>query len=64
MSTKQHGAMYESLILQSVVNTFCRCYKADYLALTVDGGSYKSGHILYETGQLLSADYTNTTPAD
>ncbi|MDD4774290.1 MAG: GerMN domain-containing protein [Eubacteriales bacterium] len=58
------GAMYESLILQCIVNTFCRYYDAEHLALTVDGGTYKSGHLLLEEGQLLSADYTGTERAE
>lgn len=58
------GALYESLILQSLANTFCRYYNAEKLALTVDGGPYQSGHILFEEGDLLSADYGNSLPAE
>ncbi len=58
------GAMYESLILQCLANTFCRYYNAEKLALTIDGGAYESGHILFEAGDLLTADYGNSLPAE
>ncbi|MGE4352633.1 MAG: GerMN domain-containing protein [Oscillospiraceae bacterium] len=51
------GSGTESLILQSVTNTFCRYYSAQEMLLTIDGKRYESGHIALQEGETLTADY-------
>jgi len=51
------GSLTESLILQSVANTFCRYYSAGKMILTVDNDLYKSGHFSFQKGEALTADY-------
>lgn len=51
------GSLYESLILQSVANTFCRYYNAEKMILTIDNGLYESGHFAFQKGEALTADY-------
>lgn len=50
------GAFYESLILQSVVNTIGGYYGVDRVYLTIDGKPYESGHILLKKGEILQVD--------
>ncbi|MHB1364926.1 MAG: GerMN domain-containing protein [Eubacteriales bacterium] len=58
------GAMYESLILQSIANTFGKYYNAEKVSLTIEGKNYESGHILVEPGDLLPVDYSNAVKAE
>jgi hypothetical protein len=51
------GSLYESLILQSTANTFCRYYNAGKMILTIDNDLYKSGHFAFQKGEALTADY-------
>ncbi len=51
------GAGTESLILQSVTNTFCRYYGVSRMILTIDNELYESGHIALQKGEYLTADY-------
>jgi len=50
------GAAVESMILQSVANTFGRYYGASRVLLTVDGKPYESGHISLRPGEYLTVD--------
>lgn len=54
------GAQYESMILQSIANTFGNYYGAERVYLTIDGGNYSSGHIELKDGEYLEVDYANT----
>lgn len=58
------GAMYESLILQSIANTFGKYYNAEKVSLTIEGGTYESGHILFKPEDLLTVDYSNAVKAE
>lgn len=51
------GAGYESLILQSLANTFGDYYGADKIMLTVEGETYESGHILLEKFEPIEVNY-------
>jgi len=50
------GAAVESMILQSVANTFGHYYGASRVMLTVDGKPYESGHISLRPGEYLTVD--------
>lgn len=39
------GAYYESMILQSITNTFGQYYGVEQVKITIDGKNYESGHI-------------------
>ncbi|OZI12641.1 hypothetical protein CEW92_05665 [Bacillaceae bacterium SAS-127] len=47
------GAGYESMILQSVANTFGQYYNVEKVMLTIDGNLYESGHISMTKGEYL-----------
>ncbi|MGM7636662.1 GerMN domain-containing protein [Bacillus sp. Hm123] len=53
MNEMNAGAGYESLILQSVANTFGQYYNVEKVILTIDGDLYESGHISMEKGEYL-----------
>lgn len=53
------GSGYESLILQSIVNTFGNYYGVEDVYLTVENNPYESGHILLKKGQKLKVDFDN-----
>lgn len=53
------GAGTEGLLLQSIANTIGSYYGVQEIALTVDGGSYESGHIVIEEGDTITVDYSN-----
>lgn len=53
------GSGTEGLLLQSIANTIGGYYGVQEIALTVDGGSYESGHILLEEGDTLTVDHSN-----
>ncbi len=50
------GSGYESLILQSVANTFGIYYGVERVYLTIDNKLYESGHIALKKGQYLKVD--------
>lgn len=47
------GSGYESMILQSLANTFGKYYGSDKVNLTIDNELYESGHILLKKGEYL-----------
>ena len=51
------GAGYESLILQSLANTFGDYYGADKVILTIEGETYESGHIALREFEPLEVNY-------
>jgi len=53
------GSMYESMILQSIANTFGQYYNAEKVILTIDGQLYESGHIALQKGESLKVNYEN-----
>lgn len=51
------GSGYESMILQSIANTFGKYYNSEKVILTVDNNLYESGHIIMEKGQYIKVNY-------
>ncbi len=58
------GALYEGMILQSVVNTFGQYYGVEEVILTIDQQPYASGHIEMAPGQSLHVDFGNTAATE
>ena len=54
------GAGYESIILDSIAATFGNYYNAKKVVLTIDGGDYKSGHIVLGKGDYLKVKTKDT----
>lgn len=52
------GSEFESMILQSVANTFGDFYGETRVMLTVDDKTYESGHILLDENEYLKVDYS------
>jgi len=57
MNEMNAGAGYESLILQSLANTFGDYYGTSKVMLTIDGDTYESGHILLREFEPLEVNY-------
>lgn len=57
MNEMNAGAGYESLILQSLANTFGDYYGTSKVILTIDGETYESGHILLREFEALEVNY-------
>jgi len=57
MNEMNAGAGYESLILQSLANTFGDYYGTSKVMLTIDGETYESGHILLREFEPLEVNY-------
>ena len=51
------GSGYESMILQSIANTFGKYYNSEKIILTIDNNLYESGHIVMEKGQYIEVKY-------
>lgn len=60
LSEMNAGAQYESMILQSLANTFGQYYGVEEVILTVDGKPYASGHIEMKEGESIKVNYENT----
>ena len=50
------GALYESMILQCIANTFGQYYNAQKVYLTIDNKPYESGHIYMKKGEYLKVN--------
>jgi hypothetical protein len=59
MNEMNAGAGYESLILQSLANTFGDYYGTSKVMLTIDGETYESGHILLREFEPLEVNYNS-----
>ncbi len=55
------GAGYESLILQSIVNTLGDYYGASQVSITLGGKLYESGHILMKEGETFRVNFDDVT---
>lgn len=53
MTEMNAGSLYESMILQSIANTFGRYYGVEEIILTIDDQLYESGHIALEKGEAI-----------
>lgn len=51
------GAAYESMILQSIANTFGKYYNSQKVILTIDNKLYESGHIVMKKGESINVNY-------
>lgn len=51
------GAGYESMILQSIANTFGKYYNSQKVILTIDNKPYESGHIVMKKGESINVNY-------
>lgn len=60
VSEMNAGAGYESMILQSIVNTLGGYYGVDQVYLTVEGGPYSSGHIAMKKGEFFKVNLNNS----
>lgn len=47
------GSRYESMILQSIANTFGHYYNSDKVVLTIENKLYESGHVAMKKGEYL-----------
>lgn len=47
------GARLEGMVLESVANTIGGYYLTDKVQITVDGGTYESGHMIFNAGEYL-----------
>lgn len=54
------GALYESMILQSIANTFGKYYGSEKVVLTIDNKLYESGHIAFKKDEFLEVNYKNS----
>ena len=54
------GAGYESMILQSIVNTVGGYYGVEKVYLTVEGNPYASGHIAMKKGEAFTVNFNDT----
>jgi hypothetical protein len=53
------GSGYESLILQSIVNTLGGYYGVDKVYITIENKPYSSGHIEMKKGEVFKVDTKN-----
>jgi uncharacterized protein involved in tellurium resistance len=51
------GSGYESMILQSIGNTFGKYYNSQKVILTIDNNPYESGHIVMKKGEYIKVKY-------
>lgn len=63
ISEMNAGSAYETLILQSIVNTIGGYYYMNEVYLTVDGQPYSTGHIQKEKGESFTVDTENSSEA-
>lgn len=57
------GSGYESLILQSIVNTLGNYYQVNKVILTVENKPYESGHFAFKEGEAMNTNFENTVQA-
>mgnify|MGYP000879193697 FL=1 len=55
---KNAGALFEGMILQSLVNTFGQYYNAEKVIVTIDNKPYESGHISMGEGEFFQTNFT------
>ncbi len=60
VSEMNAGSGFESMILQSITNTFGTYYGVDKVYLTVEGRPYTSGHFMMKKGEFLTVNINNT----
>lgn len=60
VSEMNAGSGYESMILQSITNTFGTYYGVDKVYITIEGSPYSSGHILMKKGEAFTVNFKNS----
>lgn len=58
------GSAYESMIFQSITNTFGMYYGIEEVYITVDGKPYQSGHIYMKEGEPFKVNFDNVKPVE
>lgn len=58
------GSEYESMILQSVTNTFGQYFNTEKVVITIDNSLYESGHIALKEGEYFTVNYNNAEKAE
>ncbi|SET34320.1 Sporulation and spore germination [Natronincola peptidivorans] len=58
------GAGYESLAIQSIVNTVGFNFSVEKVVITLDGSLYESGHFQLQEGEYFQVHYENVVPLD
>ncbi|SNS29633.1 Sporulation and spore germination [Anaerovirgula multivorans] len=58
------GAGYESLVIQSIVNTVGFNFGVEKVVITLDGALYESGHFQLVEGDYFQVHYENVVPFD
>jgi hypothetical protein len=56
------GSSYETLVLQSLANTFGTYYEVQKVIPTIDGALYESRHMVFEQGAYLTVNTANVLP--
>lgn len=62
VSDMNAGTTLESMLLNSVANTFGYYFQTNKVAITVAGKPYASGHVIFEKGEYLTADWEKAQP--
>jgi hypothetical protein len=62
VSEMNAGSGYESMILQSIVNTLGGYYGVEKVYLSVEGEPYSSGHIAMKKGEFFRVDFKDSVP--
>ncbi len=57
VSEMNAGTTLESMLLNSVANTFGYYFQTKQVAITIAGKPYASGHVVFEEGEYLTADW-------
>lgn len=60
VSEMNAGSSYESMILQSITNTFGNYYGVEKVYITVEGSPYSSGHYRMKKGEFFTVDSKNS----
>jgi len=64
VSEMNAGSGYESMILQSIVNTIGQYYNVERVYISLEGEPYSSGHILIKNDEYFTVDTTNCVSLD
>jgi hypothetical protein len=56
------GSSREGMVLECIANTVGGYYQTDRVQITIDGGTYESGHFLFESGVFLPHNPDSAVP--
>ncbi len=57
ISDMNAGSSLEAMLLDSVADTFGNYFQTDKVAITIEGEAYESGHMYFEKGEYMTADW-------